>query len=235
MKSIRMKITVAIVICSLITASIISLLSISDTRELSNAAAEKELVLTCENTGEEINALISRIEQSVGTLSDIAMRRLEFSKFKNNNAYESKYTNKYIYDKGMSYISYDGKTWTDLYELKLGSAHSQVACIKAFTTLETLNTVISMPDYSIESGKIVTLEANVLDAHNNRVTLGSVTFNIDGNEYVVDVNDGKATFNYRFSNETNSGGSALAALPNSISRTTARQKSEHFCRAQDVG
>ena len=92
MKSIRMKITVAIVICSLITASIISLLSISDTRELSNAAAEKELVLTCENTGEEINALISRIEQSVGTLSDIAMRKLEFSEFKNNNAYESKYT-----------------------------------------------------------------------------------------------------------------------------------------------
>ena len=98
MKSIRMKITVAIVICSLITASIISLLSISDTRELSNAAAEKELVLTCENTGEEINALISRIEQSVGTLSDIAMRRLEFSKFKNNNAYESKYTNELLED-----------------------------------------------------------------------------------------------------------------------------------------
>ena len=98
MKSIRMKITVAIVICSLITASIISLLSISDTRELSNAAAEKELVLTCENTGEEINALISRIEQSVGTLSDIAMRRLEFSEFKNNNAYESKYTNELLED-----------------------------------------------------------------------------------------------------------------------------------------
>ena len=55
MKSIRMKITVAIVICSLITASIISLLSISDTRALSNSAAENELVLTCENTGEQIN------------------------------------------------------------------------------------------------------------------------------------------------------------------------------------
>ena len=64
MKSIRMKITAAIVVCSLITASIISLLSISDTRDMSNSAAEKELVLTCENTGEEINALISRIEQS---------------------------------------------------------------------------------------------------------------------------------------------------------------------------
>lgn len=93
MKSIRMKITVAIVICSLITASIISLLSISDTRKLSNAAAENELVLTCENTGEEINALISRIEQSVNTVSDIAMEQLEFSQFKNNDEYVTEYTN----------------------------------------------------------------------------------------------------------------------------------------------
>ena len=93
MKSIRIKITVAIVICSLITASIISLLSISDTRELSNAAAENELVLTCDNTGREINALISRIEQSVDTLTDIAMEKMDFSKFKNNNAYVEEYTN----------------------------------------------------------------------------------------------------------------------------------------------
>ncbi len=98
MKSIRIKITVAIVICSLITASIISLLSISDTRKLSNAAAENELVLTCGNTGEEINALISRIEQSVDTLSDIAMKKLEFSKFKNNNAYVTEYTNGLLED-----------------------------------------------------------------------------------------------------------------------------------------
>lgn len=93
MKSIRMKITVAIVICSLITASIISLLSISDTRDLSNAAAENELVLTCDNTGREINALISRIEQSVDTLTDIAMEKMDFSKFQNNNAYVEEYTN----------------------------------------------------------------------------------------------------------------------------------------------
>lgn len=98
MKSIRMKITLAIVICSLITASIISLLSISDTRELSNSAAENELVLTCENTGEEINALISRIEQSVDTLSDIAMRKLDFSKFKNNDSYVTTYTNELLDD-----------------------------------------------------------------------------------------------------------------------------------------
>ena len=98
MKSIRMKITAAIVVCSLITASIISLLSISDTRKLSNAAAENELVLTCENTGEEINALISRIEQSVDTLSDIAMKKMDFTTFKSNGEYVTEYTNELLGD-----------------------------------------------------------------------------------------------------------------------------------------
>ena len=93
MKSIRMKITAAIVVCSLIAASIISLLSISNARDSATAAAEKELVLTCSNTAEEINALISRIEQSVDTLSDIALDSLDFAKFKNNNAYVEEYTN----------------------------------------------------------------------------------------------------------------------------------------------
>lgn len=96
MKTIRMKITGAIVICSLITASIISILSISDTRELTNAAAENELVLTCQNTAEEIDALISKIEQSVDTLSDISMKRMEFSNFKNNNSYVTEYTNELL-------------------------------------------------------------------------------------------------------------------------------------------
>lgn len=92
MKSIKMKITMAIVVCCLSCAAIISVLSISNSRNLSNKAAEKELVLNCENTGGKINALITRIEQSVDTLTDIAMEQLDFSKFKNNNAYVTQYT-----------------------------------------------------------------------------------------------------------------------------------------------
>ncbi len=92
MKSIRTKITIAIVICSLISASIISLLSISNAGQLSTTDAKKELSLICENTGGEINALISRISQSVNTFSDIALEQLDFSKFKNNNAYVTSYT-----------------------------------------------------------------------------------------------------------------------------------------------
>lgn len=93
MKSIRFKITVSIIFCSLISSAIISMLSMSNSRNVSNTAAEKELVLTCENTGSVINALISRIEQSVNTLSDIALESLDFSKFPNNDSYVTEYTN----------------------------------------------------------------------------------------------------------------------------------------------
>ena len=112
---------------------------------------------------------------------------------------DSKYTNKAIFKRGMSYISYDGDKWIDLYDLK--ESYNQVACIKAFTTLDTLNTVISIDDLNVSVGEIFTLEANVLDAHNHKVTLGTVTFDIDGKNYTVNVASGKATFNYLFSKE----------------------------------
>lgn len=92
MKSIRFKITLSIIVCALISASVISLLSISNSRTMSNNDAERELVLTCETTSKDINALISRIEQSVDTLTDVALERMDFSKFKNNNKYVTEYT-----------------------------------------------------------------------------------------------------------------------------------------------
>ncbi len=98
MKSIKTKITVAIVVCSLICAATISFLSISNSRNLSNADAQKELVLNSENAGIRINALISRIEQSVDTLTDIAVERLDFTKFQNNNVYVTSYTDGLLED-----------------------------------------------------------------------------------------------------------------------------------------
>lgn len=92
MKSIRTKIIFSIVICALFASLSIGLLSIGNIRRTSNQGAEQELDLTCENRSSEINALISRIEQSVDTLSSIALGQLEFSLFKNNNAYVTDYT-----------------------------------------------------------------------------------------------------------------------------------------------
>lgn len=96
MKSIKTKITAAIVVCSLISAILIGLMSITNSRNISTTQAEKELTLSCENTSAEINALISRIEQSVDTLSDIAMDQLDFSQFKNNDPYVTEYTNSLV-------------------------------------------------------------------------------------------------------------------------------------------
>lgn len=92
MKSIRANITAAIVICSLISAILISLMSISDSRNRSISHAQKELELSCQNTGESINALISRVEQSVDTLCAIALDRLDYSQFKDNDPYVTTYT-----------------------------------------------------------------------------------------------------------------------------------------------
>lgn len=92
MRSIKISITLSIIICSLISSLVISYTSISDARTLSVKDTENELILTCENSGKEINALISRVEQSVDTLSEIAMQQLDFSQMPDNPEYVERYT-----------------------------------------------------------------------------------------------------------------------------------------------
>lgn len=92
MKSIKISITLSIIICSLISSAFIGSMCISNSRIMSNTDAEKELILTCENTGTDINALISRVEQSVNTLSKIAMDHLDFSQMPDNPEYVENYT-----------------------------------------------------------------------------------------------------------------------------------------------
>lgn len=92
MRSIKTKIIISIILCTLIASLSVGILSIRNVWEISNREAEQELSLTCENRSSEIDALISKIEQSVNTFSSIALEQLEFSKFKNNPEYEQAYT-----------------------------------------------------------------------------------------------------------------------------------------------
>lgn len=98
MKSIKVKITLGIIICSLISSAFIGIMSIANARAISNTDAERELALTCENTTAGMNATISRVEQSVDTLSAIAMERLDFSKMPNNPTYVRQYTESLMAD-----------------------------------------------------------------------------------------------------------------------------------------
>lgn len=91
MKSIKTKIIISIIACTLLSAVPIGVLSLKNVYETSNQSAEKEMTLTCQNAKNEIDAQIAQIEQSVDTLSSIAMERLEFTKFR-NRLYVEQYT-----------------------------------------------------------------------------------------------------------------------------------------------
>lgn len=112
--------------------------------------------------------------------------------------------NKYTYFPGVSYVSYDGENWSDLYDLTWRySSHgyaSQVACIKAFTVLNPINTFLNLTVDSDEYG----ISAVVKDEYGNLVKYGNVTFDINGEKQTVSINNGIANLSYVFKHSINS-------------------------------
>ncbi len=109
------------------------------------------------------------------------------------------------YNKGISFYSADGKTWTDLY----GS--SGVACIKAFTRLNSLTDISS--DFKLDKTASSSLSnVNMGELINIQLTLpkdyvvsgdeysldGIVKFTINGENYFAKVENGKACLNFTF-------------------------------------
>lgn len=123
--------------------------------------------------------------------------------------------NKVIYDENTSFVSYDGSTWTDLYDLEWSySTHtysSQVACIKAFTVIKGIETVTSL-NVSYDKFNPVNITAIIKDQYGKLVTNGNVTFIINGMEYVVNVTNGTAYLIHEFDKKEND----VSALYNGI-------------------
>lgn len=92
MRTIIAKIVSGILICVMLASGIIGVLSIQNATKTANEDAELMMEDECINHAEELNGLISRIEQSVDTLSAIALEMLDFSQFKNNDSYVESYT-----------------------------------------------------------------------------------------------------------------------------------------------
>ena len=108
--------------------------------------------------------------------------------------------NKLIYSENVSFISFDGETWSDLYKLSMSyslhSYRSQVACIKAFTVLNDFNTTLSL---DIEGNhNPITITATVVDQYGNMVNAGAVTFVLKDENVTVNVNHGKASITRNF-------------------------------------
>ena len=82
----------SIILCSLISSVLISVISITYSSRTATNDAQTEMAMSCENASGEINALVSRIEQSVNTISDIALENLDFARFQTDSAYVASYT-----------------------------------------------------------------------------------------------------------------------------------------------
>lgn len=100
--------------------------------------------------------------------------------------------NKAIYYPGISYVSYDGQNWEDLFYLSktyaLHTYKSQVACIKAFAVLANYNTTTTI---TIEGNNFL---VKVVDQYNNTVKNGKVTIRFDNKTQTLDITDGCASF-----------------------------------------
>ena len=143
-----------------------------------------------------------------------------------------------MYSENISFLSYDGENWKDLYNLTWKySTHtydSQVACIKAFTILNPVNTTISINSTSYNPALIM---AQVLNQYGNVVRFGNVTFDVEGNLVSVPIVNGIATLNYTFSTFGNKQISAYYSNNGYVSSNktiTAKMYFDIFIQAENL-
>lgn len=96
--------------------------------------------------------------------------------------------NNRFYRENISFISYDGNVWTDLFNLTWQYPDhiydSQVACIKAFTVLSPINTSLTL-DIENRTSDSADIVATVLNQWGCPVNCGNVTFKLGNETFTV--------------------------------------------------
>ena len=92
MKTIRTKIIMGILLCSLLTASVIGALAMVNSSQMASRDSKERARTEGELYAERINSVISQIEQSVNTLSDAVINDLDYDAFVRSKAYADVYT-----------------------------------------------------------------------------------------------------------------------------------------------
>lgn len=92
MKTIKMKIITGILLCSLLTAGIIGGLAIVNSTQMEGDSIRLE----SKQYALELNNLISKIEQSVDTLSETLMNQFDYAAFQKDKNYADEYTEEII-------------------------------------------------------------------------------------------------------------------------------------------
>lgn len=95
MKSIKTKITAAVLLCALISVAICGGISMVNAAVTSYESSKREMGLTCEEESGQIDGMLQRVAQSVETVYGVAVENLkEPEKFKTSKAYVNAYTEK---------------------------------------------------------------------------------------------------------------------------------------------
>ena len=111
--------------------------------------------------------------------------------------------NNELFREGISFFSYDGVNWSDLYSIVWSDYpghhynNSQVACIKAFTVFDVVDTVTSL-DIEYDGFNPVNITAHIINQYGNPVNCGIVLFNLSDVVIPVNVSDGVAKITHVF-------------------------------------
>ncbi len=96
MKTIRFKIILGILLCSLLTAIIVGVLSIRSTMRISESDSESTMINQTAAVANEMDSTILRVEQSVNILADIVKSRISERRFFSDVNYADAFTNEVI-------------------------------------------------------------------------------------------------------------------------------------------
>ena len=105
MKTIRTKIIMGILLCSLLTAAVIGTLAMVNSSQMASRDSKERARTEGELYAERINSVISQIEQSVNTLSDAVSKDFDYDAFVKSTAYADEYTEK-ITDEAVNFASH---------------------------------------------------------------------------------------------------------------------------------
>ncbi|MBO7444593.1 MAG: peptidase C1, partial [Methanobrevibacter sp.] len=116
--------------------------------------------------------------------------------------------NNEFFKDGVSFISTDGENWQDLYTLVWNDfpghtyKNPQVACIKAFTVFDIIDTATSL-EIDYDGYNPVKITAHVINQYGNPVNCGKVVFNLSGTIIEVNVSNGIAKLCHNFTKGLN--------------------------------
>ncbi len=93
MRSIKARILAAVIVCTLLTSLICGGVSIINSRKTVYQDSQKEMKYACANQAAELNAQMSRVEQSVNTAYNVVLQQLtDMQAFKTDKAYVDNFT-----------------------------------------------------------------------------------------------------------------------------------------------